>query len=192
MYGSALATARAPEAEGLTTAGGGPEAFLRALYERHGAVVLRFAARLLGGDWHRAEDVLQDAAIRAWQHAAELDATAEGVRPWLFTVVRHLVIDGYRAQQARPPAVDEVDTDALPAADGIDQALTAQVVVDALGDLPPFQREVLLHVYYLGRTVTQTAEILGVPAGTVKSRTFYAARALREALCARGMLPGDG
>jgi RNA polymerase sigma-70 factor, ECF subfamily len=185
MHCSALVMAPAPEARA-------PDAFLRALYERHGAVVLRFAARLLGGDWHRAEDVLQEAAIRAWQHAAELDPTAEGVRPWLFTVVRHLVIDGFRAQRARPTAVSEVDTEALPVADGIDQALTAQVVVEALGDLAPRQREVLLHVYYLGRTVTQTAEILGVPPGTIKSRTYYAARALREALRCRGMLPGDG
>ncbi|MGP4114429.1 sigma-70 family RNA polymerase sigma factor [Streptomyces sp. 4N509B] len=170
-----------------------PEEFLRALYERHGSVVLRFAARLLGGDWHRAEDVLQEAAIRAWQHASELDPTAEGVRPWLFTVVRHLVIDGHRAQQARPPEAAELDATRLPladGADGIEQALTAQLVVEAMGDLQPFQREVLLHVYYLGRTVSQTAEVLGVPPGTVKSRTYYAARALREALRNRGVLSG--
>jgi RNA polymerase sigma-70 factor, ECF subfamily len=166
-----------------------PEVFLEALYRRHGAVLLRFAARLLGGDWHRAEDVLQEAVIRAWQHAAELDATAEGVRPWLFTVVRHLVIDGHRAQRARPPETDNPDITRLPVADAIDQALTAQLVVEAMGDLAPFQREVLLHVYYLGRTVSQAAEVLGIPPGTVKSRTYYAARALREALRSRGVLP---
>lgn len=171
-----------------TTVPAGPEAFLRALYQRHGAVALRFAARLLGGDWHRAEDVLQEAAIRAWQHAAELDPAAVGMRSWLFTVMRRLVIDGYRAQQARPLEAGEVDAARLPVDDGVDQVLTAQVVVEAMGDLAPMQREVLVQVYYLGRTVTQAAEVMGVPPGTVKSRTYYAARALRKALRSRGVL----
>ncbi|MYT26657.1 RNA polymerase, partial [Streptomyces sp. SID7760] len=47
------------------------DAVLRALYEKHGSALMRFAARRLGGDWHRAEDVFQEAAIRAWQHAAQ-------------------------------------------------------------------------------------------------------------------------
>lgn len=76
------------------------DAFARALYEHHGSVLLRFAAGLLGGDWHRAEDVLQEAAIRAWQHAAELGPATGALRPWLFQVVRNLVIDGYQSFQA--------------------------------------------------------------------------------------------
>ncbi|MFC0844054.1 MULTISPECIES: sigma-70 family RNA polymerase sigma factor [Streptomyces] len=163
------------------------EEFLRALYERHGSVLQRFAARMLGGDWHRAEDVLQEAAIRAWQHAAELDPTAEALRPWLFHVVRNLVIDGYRGRQARPQEAGEPDVAHHPVPDGVDHALTAQVVVDAMRDLAPFQREVLLHVYYMGRSVSQTARVLGVPPGTVKSRTYYAIRALRAGLNSRGM-----
>ncbi|MFE6844780.1 sigma-70 family RNA polymerase sigma factor [Streptomyces sp. NPDC057686] len=163
------------------------DAFLRALYERHGYVLVRFAARLLGGDWHRAEDVLQEAAIRAWQHASELDPSAEALRPWLFAVVRDLVIDGYRVRRARPPEADEEGLGRLPVPDGVDRALTTQVVVDAMRDLAPFQREVLLHMYYMGRSVSQTARVLGVPPGTVKSRTHYAMRALREGLSSRGL-----
>ncbi|MFI6686526.1 sigma-70 family RNA polymerase sigma factor [Streptomyces sp. NPDC050485] len=163
------------------------EEFLRALYERHGSVLLRFATRLLGGDWHRAEDVLQEAAIRAWQHAAQLGPTADALRPWLFHVVRNLVIDGYRGRQARPPEDQVPDVTHLPVADGVDHALTKRVVVDAMRDLAPLQREVLLHVYYLGRSVNQTARALGVPPGTVKSRTHYAMRALRSGLNSRGL-----
>ncbi|MFI9724436.1 sigma-70 family RNA polymerase sigma factor [Streptomyces sp. NPDC052396] len=163
------------------------DAFARALYRLHGAVLLRFAARLLGGDWHRAEDVVQEAAIRAWQHAAELGPATEALRPWLLRVVRNLVIDGHRGRRARPQEQVDPDITRLPVADGVDHALTAQVMVDALRDLAPRQREVLLHVYYMGRSVNQTALMLGVPPGTVKSRTHYAMRALRDGLNSRGM-----
>ncbi|MCQ4045114.1 sigma-70 family RNA polymerase sigma factor [Streptantibioticus rubrisoli] len=163
------------------------EALLRALYASHGSVVLRFAARMLGGDWHRAEDILQEAAIRAWQHAAELGPPGDELRPWLLHVVRNLVIDGYRGRQARPPEEVGQDITHLPVADGVDRALTAQVMVEALRDLAPFQREVLLHVYYMGRSVNQTARVLGLPPGTVKSRTHYAVRALRDCLSSRGV-----
>ncbi|MFH9090004.1 sigma factor [Streptomyces sp. NPDC017673] len=44
------------------------ERFVRLIYDRHRSALIRFAARLLGGDWIRAEDILQEAAIRAWRH----------------------------------------------------------------------------------------------------------------------------
>lgn len=168
------------------------EDFLRALYHCHGTALLQFAARRLEGDWHRAEDVLQEVALRAWRHAGELDPTADSVRPWLFTVLRNLVIDGHRARQARPLEAGDSELAVVPVSDSVDHVLTSQVLTEALRDLRPAQREVLLHVHYLGRSVSQTARMLGIPPGTVKSRTYYAARALRQALHSRGMYADGG
>ncbi|MEU1800645.1 sigma-70 family RNA polymerase sigma factor [Streptomyces sp. NPDC019937] len=164
-----------------------PEEFLRALYQFHGHALLQFAARRLQGDWHRAEDVLQEVAIRALRHAGKLDPTSDSARPWLFTVLRNLVIDDLRARQARPAETGDPELVHRPVSDDVDHMLTSQVLFEALWDLRPQQREVLLHVHYLGRSVNQAARVLGVPPGTVKSRTFYASRDLREALYRRGL-----
>ncbi|MFF3276716.1 sigma-70 family RNA polymerase sigma factor [Streptomyces chrestomyceticus] len=163
------------------------DGFLGALYERHGSVLLGFAARLLDGDWHRAEDIVQEVAFRAWQRADDLDPTTNALRPWLFTVVRNLVIDVHRSRKARPLEADAADIPLSSVPDGVDRTLTRQVVVAAMRDLAPYHREVLVHVYYMGRSLPQTAKLLGVPPGTVKSRMYHATRALREGLNSRGL-----
>ncbi|MEU6081123.1 sigma-70 family RNA polymerase sigma factor [Streptomyces sp. NPDC047108] len=163
------------------------EVFIRALFAKHGAVLLRFATSLLDGDTHRAEDIVQEAVLRAWRHSGVLDPTAESVRPWMFTVVRNLVIDGHRSKQARPMESGDAALVEVAMPDDIEQTLTAMLVLETMEALAPHHREVLLHMHYLGRSVAQTAQELNVPPGTVKSRTYYAVRALREALEARGI-----
>jgi RNA polymerase sigma-70 factor (ECF subfamily) len=164
------------------------EEFVRAVYARHGRHLLRHAARLLDGDWHRAEDVLQEAAVRAWRHAGAFGMDPEVIRPWLFRVVRNLTVDDHRARAVRPPSApaEPEDTD-VPAVDEVDRLLTAHVVTEALADLTGRQREIIEHMYFEGSSVTRVADALGVPEGTVKSRTYYALRALRRALAARGV-----
>jgi RNA polymerase sigma-70 factor (ECF subfamily) len=76
---------------------------------------------------------------------------------------------------------------AVPVNDGVDRALVAQVVVDALSTLTSEHRNALLETYYRGCSVAEAADTLGVPTGTVKSRTYYALRALRLALEERGV-----
>ncbi|PJE95364.1 RNA polymerase [Streptomyces carminius] len=168
-------------------AGARCEAFIRGLYEEHGALLVRFATRLLGGDRHRAEDILQEAAVRAWRHSGTLGTQTKGLRPWLFTVVRNLVIDDQRSRRAASTASEPFEQAELPVADEVERTLTSHVVTQAMRDLSERQREVLIHMYFLGNSVAQTAEALGVPPGTVKSRTYYAMRALRAALEVRGV-----
>ncbi|MER5795688.1 sigma-70 family RNA polymerase sigma factor [Streptomyces sp. NPDC001980] len=165
------------------------EAFVRALYDKHGVFMLRVATGLLRGDTHQAQDVVQEAVVRAWRHAAVLDPEAEGVRPWLVTVVRNLVIDGHRARRARPPETDDTALRDLAGPEHVDHALSGKIVREALTDLTLQHREILVHAHFLDHSVAQTSTLLGIPRGTVKSRTHLALRALRTALAERGYTP---
>lgn len=163
------------------------EAFVRGLYEQHGADLLRYAARLLGGDWHQGEDVVQEAAARALNHLDFLWNT-DAARPWLFTVVRNLVIDHHRARQIRPAEVPAAERPETPTPDQIDRMLTSQVVTNALRELSAQHEEVIRLMHYSRYSVADAAKHLGVPPGTVKSRSYYAIRALKAALMTRGVL----
>jgi RNA polymerase sigma-70 factor, ECF subfamily len=163
------------------------EELIRALYAEHAAPLLRYAVHLMSGDRQRAEDIVQETLLRAWQHPEAI--AGRPARPWLFAVARNLAIDAYRARQSRPPEVGEAALDVLPAPDEAERALESWAIADALSSLRTEHKRVLLETYYRGKSVAEAAATLGVPAGTVKSRTFYALRALRLALEERGLAP---
>lgn len=164
------------------------EALLRALWDEHAAPLLSFARHLTAGDQDRAEDLVQETLLRVWQHPEVLDPARGPLRPWLLTVARHVAIDQQRARRARPVEVQDNELAGLGGPDDpIDRAIDAWVVADALSSLTAAHREVLLETYYIGRSVGQAASALGIPVGTVKSRTFYALRALKLALEERGV-----
>jgi RNA polymerase sigma-70 factor (ECF subfamily) len=163
------------------------EDLVRALYAEHAAPLLRYAVHLMNGDRQRAEDIVQETLLRAWQHPEAI--AGRPARPWLFAVARNLAIDAYRSRKARPYEVGEAGLEVLPSPDDPERALESWAVADALGALRPDHRRVLLETYYRGKSVAEAAAALGVPAGTVKSRTFYALRALRLALEERGLAP---
>jgi RNA polymerase sigma-70 factor (ECF subfamily) len=163
------------------------EAFVRALYAEHGGALLRYALHLTSGDRQRAEDLVQETIVRAWRHP---EALAERpVRPWLFAVTRNLAVDSYRARQARPTELGDAALNLLPADDDADRTLESWAVSDALASLRPDHRRVIIETYYRGCSVAEAAATLGIPAGTVKSRTFYALKALKLALQERGLAP---
>jgi RNA polymerase sigma-70 factor (ECF subfamily) len=85
--------------------------------------------------------------------------------------------------------VGEAALEVLPVPDDAERALESWAVADALATLRPDHQRVLLETYYRGKSVAEAAAALSVPAGTVKSRTFYALRALRLALEERGLAP---
>ena len=156
------------------------ERLLRTLYAEHGRPLLGYAQRLTGGDRHQAEDVVQETLVRAWRNAERLEA--HSARPWLFRVARNIAIDRARARRSRIADAPADVVEAVAGPDDLDSALLAWQIADALRSLSPDHRRVIVEVYYRGRSVAEAAAVLGVPPGTVRSRTFYALRALRVAL----------
>ncbi len=163
------------------------EASLRALYDGHAPVLLAYALRLTGGDRARAEDIVQETLLRAWRHLEVLDDSAGSVRPWLFTVAQRLAIDAHRARRSRPPETGDAPLAAMPSLDDVEATLDRIVVADALHALSAEHRAVIVETYYRGRSVADAARVLGIPPGTVKSRCYYALRALKLALAERGV-----
>ncbi|MDN3262785.1 sigma-70 family RNA polymerase sigma factor [Streptomyces sp. CSDS2] len=164
------------------------ERFVRELYARHGTTLLAYAARRLDGDWHRAQDLVQETAVRAWRHGPSLTLSVDGIRPWLFRVLRNLVTDEHRARAVRPEAPLRGDDLVIPVADSADRVLAVHLVREALPDLTAQQREILHALYFRGLSVNHVSEFLDIPRGTVKSRAHYALRALERALVARGVV----
>ena len=161
---------------------GSQVALMQRLHDDHATALWRYCMRLTGHDRARSEDVVQQTFLRAWRHIDELEDPRGSVRGWLFTVARNIVIDEWRSKRART----EVPTAEVPEPadldDRTDQLLQSWVVAEALTRLSAEHRSVLLECYYRGRSVADAAQRLGVPEGTVKSRTHYALRALRLAL----------
>ncbi len=157
---------------------------LQALHDLHGPALTRFVTHMTH-DSSFAQDIVQEALLRAWKHPEILAQSDDAARAWLFTVARNLVIDDRRSARYRR----EVSTDVLPetgSADETDSALDAWILSDALSSLSIQHRSAIVSSYYLGHSITEIARREGVPEGTIKSRLHYALRALRLSLQERG------
>jgi RNA polymerase sigma-70 factor (ECF subfamily) len=154
---------------------------LRVLHDEHAHVLWAYVVRLTGGDRARAQDVVQETLLRAWRNPSVLDQSSGSARGWLFTVARRIVIDEWRTARSRSELVTERVPE-LSVPDLSEQAVDRQLVAAALRTLSDEHRAVVIECYYRGSSVAEAAATLGIPPGTVKSRTHYALRALRLAL----------
>jgi len=158
------------------------EAGVRAAYRAHGTELFGFALRSLR-DHGLAEEAVQETFLRAWRAADRFDPEIAPLRAWLYSIMRNVVVDMTRARAARPQISDGVaPADLAVAADPFDKALVSWQVEEALRRLGDDHRRVLLETYYRARPYAEVASELGIPEGTVKSRVYYALRALRLAL----------
>ena len=151
----------------------------RRLYRKYRMELFRFGVHVLH-DHGLAEEMVQETFIKFCQRAGNYDATRGPVRAWLFTMARSAA---YRHSPASLiPAVAPVEDFQLPPQyDTVDEALTVLTVDQALDKLPSIYGDVMRLVRD-GFTQSEIAERLGIPVGTVKSRTAKAADTLRAEL----------
>ncbi|WP_240670168.1 sigma-70 family RNA polymerase sigma factor [Actinoplanes solisilvae] len=153
------------------------------LHAEHSRPLLNFLIGLTGGERHAAEDLLQETMIRAWRHLDSVPEESENARRWLFTVARRVAIDAVRMRKARPAETSVLDLSRIPAADDTpDTVLAIDALRRAVGSLSQAHRRILSELYFEGHSTRETATLLGVPVGTVKSRAHYALQTLRDAV----------
>lgn len=160
--------------------------------------------RLTGGDEARAEDLVQDAMLRAWR-SWETYEPGTNCRAWLMTILRNTFVNEFRERKRRP---DVVDYDAVgerpvwsqlkeedPSGDFFDRIIDDEVV-RAIESLDDEFRVTLVLSDVDGLSYAEIAEQLGIPEGTVKSRLYRARRRLQEELYdyarSMGYLSGEG
>lgn len=157
----------------------GDDAIVRAVYGRFGGAVHTVAMSILG-DAARAADVVQATFVNAWQASHRFDPNRE-LGPWLYTIARRQAIDVYRRERrSEPTDPNELDIVQLPPS--LEQAWEVWQVRLALDQLPTDERDVVHLSWYAGLAHPEIAERLGVPIGTVKSRSFRAHKRLASLL----------
>lgn len=161
------------------------EATLTELVDAHLGELRRFALRLTH-DSQAAEDVVQEVLLRAWRDPHLLDHPGPGMRAWLFTVTRRLIVDRWRSAANRHEAIGDPSLEPGEA-DRSAEVLDRWIVLDALRSLSAEHRQVIAAAYYEGRGIADIATELRIPEGTVKSRLHYGLRALRLVLQERGV-----
>jgi RNA polymerase sigma-70 factor (ECF subfamily) len=160
---------------------GEPDA-VRELYRRYSRPLLTVAMRHLF-DAERAKDAVQQTVLQAWRAADRFDADRP-LGPWLFQICRRVCIDQLRAVRGRTETIDDHDDDLRLSVGGpsLEQAWTVFEVRRAIDELPPDTRDIVRLIHLDGWTVQQTAELLDLPLGTVKSRSFRAHKRLGAVL----------
>lgn len=164
----------------------GERAALVSLYDHVSGTLMVVALRVTGTR-SEAEEVVQDAFMRAWREAPSFDRTRGSALAWLVTLTRNRSIDVVRSRRRRALHEDESAAAEPPETPpGPELALVdtqrAAAVREALATLRPAQRAVLDLAYFSGLSHSEIAERLGQPLGTVKTRILQAVRHLRERL----------
>lgn len=174
------------EAALVARAAEGDEDAVSVLYEAYASPLYGFGLRRLG-DPLLAEELVQAVMTRLWRHGARYEPDRGSVRTWVFTIARTTVIDLHRRRAAGTPTGDL--SDQVDVVDELEALVRAEAVRTALDRLSSEHREVLDLAYFRGLPQSEIAGRLGIPLGTVKSRTFYALKALRLACDELGVRP---
>ena len=172
------------EAQLLAAVGAGDRGEpLRIIYSRYAGRVYGLGVQLLG-DRGLAEELVQETFLRVWRTAARYDPARGSPPTFIFTIARRLAIDLWRRPSSRPA---EAEPQAPPDDDRVDALLSRLEVREALHSLSDAHRQVLELSYLEHLKQAEIAERLGIPLGTVKTRSHHALRQLKAALQQRGV-----
>jgi RNA polymerase sigma-70 factor, ECF subfamily len=164
------------------------------VFERHSGVAFSLAYRMCGSR-SRAEDVVQEAFLSLWRSGARYDRARGSVRSWILRVVHNSAVDAFRRDTAKESrnVHDDSLAEQLPATELTDVEVErrddAARVRGAMKTLPDDQRQVIELAYFGSFTHVEIAEMLALPAGTVKGRMRLGLTKLRMVLGPEGVLP---
>lgn len=157
------------------------------ILDRHGAAAFSLAYRMCGRR-APAEDVVQEAFLSMWRSGMRYERSRGSVRGWVLGVVRNKAVDAFRREAVKSgrDVHDEAAAEQLPGRERteieVERREDSERVRGALAGLPSDQRHVIELAYFGGFTHSQIAELLELPAGTVKGRMRLGLKKLRLAL----------
>ncbi len=158
---------------------GEPDA-IRQLYGEYGGAVLTIA-RSIVHDREQAADVVQQTFVKVWRAAAGFDGSRE-LAPWIYSIARNTAIDHLRAESRPTRGGHQPEVEVHVDGESMVRTWERFEVRRALDALPPDEREVVRLSHLLGHTHEQIAQQLGIPIGTVKSRSGRAHKRLATLL----------
>lgn len=173
------------EATLVARASDGDATAISALFDLYAGAIYGYGLRRLGQHL-LAEELVQRVMTQVWRRASTYRPERGSVRTWVFTIARTSMVDIVRAEPRAEPVGSVPDQ---PIDDELDVLIRAEAVRAALARLTPAHREVLDLAYFNGLSQREIATRTGEPLGTVKSRTYYALRALRLACEEAGVTP---
>ncbi len=161
------------------------EPALAEVYRRHGGAVHALARRLLGSE-APADDVTQEVFLGLWNRPERFDSARGTLRTFLLTIAHGRAVDLLRAESARSSREERTARETATAGYDVERhawdLAVAEQVRDAMGALPPGEREAIELAYFDGHTYREVARLLGEPEGTIKSRIRAGLRRLRSGL----------
>jgi RNA polymerase sigma factor (sigma-70 family) len=169
------------DGELIQAAANGDQSAFEDLYRRYARPVFGLALRRLG-DRGRAEDAVQETFASIWRSAGSYKPERGPGAPWLYAVARNAIVDRARSRTEIPAEIPEKAADTPGPPERTEQGWIAWRVHRALEELPEHEREVIALAYWSGLSQSEVAEFLGIPLGTVKTRTRAALSRLADVL----------
>jgi RNA polymerase sigma factor (sigma-70 family) len=184
-----LDVAEARDRDLVLRIGTGDQEAFRGLFGRYAPSAKALALRVVGQS-NLAEEIVQEAFMALWKNPDGYDQQRGSVKSWLMGTVHHRAVDLVRREEAHRRRAERsipqaMETEPDPAEQVVQEVCAPEereTVRAALVGLPAEQRRVIELMYFGGRSQSQIATELGLPLGTVKSRTLLGMRRLREAL----------